>query len=73
MKLKIKLLFIFPYVFLCPCSFTNNPGSVYVEWHSFTNHEGKNYYIDNNSLTSAANFEYYDTGRGSLISCTLHY
>lgn len=38
MKLKIKMLLIFPYVFLCLCSFTNNPGSVYVEWHSFTNY-----------------------------------
>lgn len=38
MKLKTKMLIILPYVFLCLCSFTNNPGSIYVEWHSFTNY-----------------------------------
>ena len=31
------------------------------------------YYIGNNSLTSATNFQYYDNGKGTLISCTLHY
>lgn len=38
MKLKTKMLIFLPYVFLCLCSFTNNPGSIYVEWHSFTNY-----------------------------------